>query len=89
MTLKPSDPSFDEPVYLRLVKSATINLKNTKNYGKFWSNKPCSYQPDINNQDPANEQKKELEDKFERLFIIDMRLQVSVLLHVHIDYVDS
>ena len=41
--------------------------KKTKFFGKYWSNKLCSYQPDINNQDPANEQEKELEDKFEKL----------------------
>ena len=41
--------------------------KTLKKYAKYWSIKLCSYQPDINNQDPANKQEKELEDKFEKL----------------------
>ena len=76
--------NFDEWVNLRLVKYTTIQLKRKK-LKKCWSNKLSSYQHDVNNQDPAKEQDKRLEDKFENNSYY--RLQVSLLLQVHLDYI--
>ena len=50
-----------------MVKSTTKNWEKTKILVKYWSKELCSYQPDINKQDPANKQEKELENKFEKL----------------------
>ena len=50
-----------------MVKSTIKNWEKTIFFVKYWSREICSYQLDINKQDPANEQEKELENKFEKL----------------------